>query len=74
MEHTAQKDGEEHDREHVDSVVSQQDLVDSYMYPFQACVEKGGVSGLMCTRRGQRTLHARVAGGGRGGWQGHTRT
>lgn len=26
-----------------------QDLVDSYMLPFQACVEKGKVSGLMCS-------------------------
>lgn len=49
MEHTKQADGEEHDRQHVDSVVSMQDLVDSYMYPFQACVEKGQVSGLMCS-------------------------
>ena len=36
MEHTKQKDGEEHDRQHVDSDVTMQDLVDSYMYPFQA--------------------------------------
>ena len=49
MEHTKQADGEEHDRQHVDSIVSMQDLVDSYMYPFQACVEKGQVSGLMCS-------------------------
>ena len=86
MEHTKQKDGEEHDRQHVDSDVTMQDLVDSYMYPFQArrmpypaalgatvrrygtspdtrpfsgsarararaqaCVEKGRVSGLMCS-------------------------
>ena len=26
-----------------------QDLVDSYMLPFQACVEKGRVSSLMCS-------------------------
>lgn len=26
-----------------------QDLVDSYMRPFQACVEKGKVSSLMCS-------------------------
>ena len=37
MEHTVEKDGEEHDRQHVDSVVSMQDLVDSYMYPFREC-------------------------------------
>ena len=33
----------------IDSVVTQQDLVDSYMPAFQACVEKGRVSGLMCS-------------------------
>ena len=54
MEHTVQKDGEEHDRQHVDSVVSMQDLVDSYMAPFQACVEKGQVSGLMCSCANRR--------------------
>ena len=32
-----------------DANVTQQDLVDSYMPPFQACVEKGEVSGLMCS-------------------------
>ena len=26
-----------------------QDLVDSYLAPFQACAEKGQVSGLMCS-------------------------
>ena len=48
LEHTS----ENHmtwDRFEVDSVVSQQDLVDSYMPAFQACVEKGAVSGLMCS-------------------------
>jgi len=49
MESTTEKDGEHHDRNHVDSYVSQQDLVDSYMKPFQACVEKGRVSSLMCS-------------------------
>ena len=29
--------------------ITQQDLVDSYMVPFQACVEKGKVSSLMCS-------------------------
>lgn len=48
MEQTTQKDGEYHERQHVDSLVTQQDLVDSYMRPFQSCVEKGKVSGLMC--------------------------
>ena len=32
-----------------DANVSMQDLVDSYMPPFQACVEKGRVSSLMCS-------------------------
>jgi hypothetical protein len=34
--------------------VTMQDLVDSYMPAFQSCVEKGRVSGLMCSceRRG----------------------
>ena len=29
--------------------MTDQDLVDSYLLPFQACVEKGHVSGLMCS-------------------------
>ncbi len=29
--------------------VVRQDLVDSYLKPFQACVEKGRVSSLMCS-------------------------
>lgn len=49
MESTTQADGEHYDRQHVDSSVSMQDLVDSYMRPFQACVEKGKVSSLMCS-------------------------
>merc|ERR1719408_24843 len=44
MESTTQRDGEHHDRNHVNSNVSMQDLVDSYMRPFQACVEKGRVT------------------------------
>ena len=35
------------DRNHFDAKVSIQDLLDSYLVPFQACVEGGGVSGLM---------------------------
>merc|ERR1712159_493466 len=38
-----------HDRNHYDAAVTMQDLVDSYMLPFQACVEKGRVSGLLCS-------------------------
>eukprot|EP00971_Amphidinium_carterae_P098639 1950770-Amphidinium_carterae.1 len=49
MESTTQPDGEHQDRNHVDTMVSMQDLVDSYMRPFQACVEKGQVSSLMCS-------------------------
>jgi hypothetical protein len=30
-------------------VISQQDLVDSYLPPFQACVEQGEVTSLMCS-------------------------
>ena len=40
--------GVHHDRNHYDAKITQQDLLDSYMLPFQACVEKGKVSGLMC--------------------------
>ena len=29
--------------------ISSQDLIDSYLAPFQQCVEKGKVSGLMCS-------------------------
>ncbi|GMH59653.1 hypothetical protein TL16_g02872 [Triparma laevis f. inornata] len=43
------EDGHEEDRQHVDSAVSQQDLMDSYMPPFQRCVEKGKVTSLMCS-------------------------
>ncbi|GMH87461.1 hypothetical protein TrVE_jg11584 [Triparma verrucosa] len=37
------------DRNHVDSQITQQDLMDSYMPPFQACVEEGRVTSLMCS-------------------------
>jgi pre-mRNA-splicing factor SYF2/beta-D-xylosidase 4 len=49
MDGTAERDGEVEDRQRVDSNVTLQDLLDSYMVPFQACVEKGQVSGLMCS-------------------------
>ena len=49
MEFTTQKDGESENRASVDSNISMRDLVDSYMVPFQACVEVGKVSGLMCS-------------------------
>jgi len=37
------------DRNHVDSFVPQRDLVDSYLPSFQACVEEGQVTGIMCS-------------------------
>ena len=33
----------------IDSYVPQQDLVDSYLVPFQICVEEGQASGIMCS-------------------------
>ena len=40
--------GVSHTRHDFDANVTMQDLVDSYLPGFQACVEKGKVSGLMC--------------------------
>lgn len=37
-------------RNHIDSYVPQQDLVDSYLPSFQTCVEEGKVSGIMVRR------------------------
>jgi len=37
------------DRYHFDANITNQDLVDSYLLPFQACVEKGRVTSLMCS-------------------------
>ena len=48
MESTT-NNGVRHWRNEFDATVTQQDLIDSYMAPFQACVEKGKVSGLMCS-------------------------
>jgi pre-mRNA-splicing factor SYF2/beta-D-xylosidase 4 len=48
MEHSTEC-GVTHTRHDYDAIISQQDLVDSYLLPFQACVEKGRVSGLMCS-------------------------
>jgi beta-glucosidase-like glycosyl hydrolase len=48
MEHS-NVDGYQNDRYHFDADVPMQDLVDSYMVPFQACVEKGKVTSLMCS-------------------------
>jgi len=48
MEHTTEG-GQTHTRHDFSATISQQDLVDSYLLPFQSCVEKGKVSGLMCS-------------------------
>ncbi len=48
VEHSTE-DGMSWDRFEIDSKVSMQDLLDSYMPAFQSCVEKGRVSGLMCS-------------------------
>lgn len=53
MESTTEPDGESENRGAVDSNITQQDLLDSYLPPFQACVEQGKVSGLMCTSSGK---------------------
>lgn len=36
-------------RHNFSATINKQDLVDSYLAPFQTCVEKGKVSGLMCS-------------------------
>ena len=46
MESTTQN-GVHHWRNEYDAYVPQQDLIDSYMPPFRACVEKGAVTSLM---------------------------
>jgi len=48
MEDTTEN-GIHHARNEFDATVSPQDLVDTYMAPFQDCVEQGKVSGLMCS-------------------------
>eukprot|EP00035_Acanthoeca_spectabilis_P021740 m.439948 g.439948 ORF g.439948 m.439948 type:complete len:893 (-) comp18447_c0_seq1:44-2722(-) len=49
MDGTTSASHEHHDRNHYNAIITQQDLIDSYMLPFQSCVEKGKVSGLMCS-------------------------
>eukprot|EP00040_Diaphanoeca_grandis_P030520 m.180510 g.180510 ORF g.180510 m.180510 type:complete len:788 (+) comp32023_c1_seq1:116-2479(+) len=49
MESTTDGDGETHTRHNYDANITMQDLVDSYLKPFQSCVEKGKVSSLMCS-------------------------
>ena len=48
MEHTTEG-GQTHTRHDFSATITQQDLVDSYLKPFQSCVEKAHVSGLMCS-------------------------
>ena len=48
MEHTTEG-GQTHTRHNFDANITQQDLVDSYLLPFQVCVEQGKASGLMCS-------------------------
>lgn len=48
MEHSTVA-GETWTRHNFSADITMQDLVDSYLAPFQACVEKGKVSGLMCS-------------------------
>ena len=45
-------------RHDFDANVTMQDLVDSYMPAFQSCVEKGRVSGLMCSYNAGAHAHA----------------
>ena len=49
VEHTTEPNGVSYNRGNNNSIITQQDLIDSYMLPFQACVEQGKVSGLMCS-------------------------
>ena len=49
MEQTTEPDGESENRGAVDENITMQDLVDSYLPPFNDCVQKGNVSGLMCS-------------------------
>merc|ERR1719282_454235 len=48
MEH-ATEGGQTWTRHNFSATITQQDLVDSYLYSFQSCVEKGHVTGLMCS-------------------------
>jgi beta-glucosidase-like glycosyl hydrolase len=41
-------DGITHGREDFNAIVTPQDMVDSYLAPFQSCVERGRAAGLMC--------------------------
>ena len=58
MEGTSEPDGENENRMGVVENISMQDLADSYMRPFNDCVQKGNVSGLMCSYNGCVLLSA----------------
>ena len=45
-------------RHDFDANVTMQDLVDSYMPAFQSCVQKGRVSGLMCSYNAVNGVHS----------------
>ena len=47
-------------RHTIDANITQQDLIDSYLAPFQACVEQGKVSGLMCSCESRVTMRCMV--------------
>jgi beta-D-xylosidase 4 len=49
MESTKESDGESFTRHTIDATIPMQDLVDSYMAPFQTCVEQGEVTSLRCS-------------------------
>eukprot|EP01047_Picozoa_sp_COSAG01_P090836 COSAG01_NODE_22590_length_849_cov_3.732000_2_plen_108_part_00 len=49
METTTEPDGESEDRGSVDENITLQDLADSYLPPFNDCIQRGNVSGLMCS-------------------------
>ena len=49
LENWQDPNGTKFSRHNFDAKVTQQDLADSYLPPFQACVEEGEVSGLMCS-------------------------
>ena len=71
MEHTTEG-GQTHTRHNMDANITQQDLIDSYLAPFQVCVEQGKVSGLMCSCESARRVwrpSVRLANG-RAAWPG----
>ena len=57
MESTSEA-GVPYTRHDFDANVNMQDLVDSYMLAFQSCVEKGRVSGLMCSYNMLNGVHS----------------